>query len=1038
MTRLVYRLALAAAVALISRPLVAQGVLGSVRGTVTDPGASAPFAISLAGTAFTTVTDAAGRFRLYHVPAGEYTVRAEAAGRPALELAGVRVSADRVTVVQLGSAEAEARTPPLVAGEGEGGGTLITAEQLERLPVDDPSQALPLAAGVLRTDFNIGIATLPALSLRGSAASQTAIYVDGAPARFRTLGVPGLELSTNSLAEVSVLTGLRSVAGGDGAAAIAYVTRSGSDRMEGHFAGTGEATALGVGVGYARFEGALGGPVPGVRNLTWFVSGSLHGQPSQYRGAGAENIPTYELAGVDTIVTYAPNGTDSVQVALPRYAQVSGTCGTTGNANTRVGRDIQGNYGYACQNLRRATDWSTSNRGQAKLLYTYGRGSSISLTTAISEWQQRQWPGTVVADPLLYTGSRLRSRLAVVNLSQSLGRLLEHPLWLTANVALGSDRSMAGTLDPASQVATQSPALGIEMHSLQFAAMDAIPFPVTDALVRNIRTYSGLRVPYLYENQRSNGGLPRLNPYGVSLGWITFGENGNLTLTSEARFDARALMEWQAAPALQVSGGADYSRTDLSHYEGQFISTAGLDAYRASPWRQGLFAAGRFAERDIVIDAGIRVDRFNAGGEFPVAPGRILTNPEWNSASATDDTAYANSIARVYQPSRTWTAVSPRVSIRGRHGRSTLQAAWELQPQVPSFAQLFRNVNSDLAFSSGEADGFGRDVRPVNSSLAELALSHTLASGPTLALSVFIKSHPTPFEFRTIQAYDPATRSTYFPSELTPRDGSALGAEGRMDWPARSVLSGSIAYSYVRTTWTMPGLPPGFVADRHEDRHAFIGTASLRAPEESGAAALLGSLLRGTSADLVFRLTNGPSYTRQFQQGLGWVAPPDVLAAASEPFGASRLPWTKVLDIRLAKIVGATGMRGTLYVDVLNLLDSRNVIAVFSETGSAVNPIFRDRMIATELALLRVDASNNALLEADGTTVNLTRDCATTRLPVQCVALQRAENRFGNGDGMYTAEEQTRAFTAYYDAFYGAWRFYGPGRTARAGIRLEF
>jgi hypothetical protein len=51
--------------------------------------------------------------------------------------------------------------------------------------------------------------------------------------------------------------------------------------------------------------------------------------------------------------------------------------------------------------------------------------------------------------------------------------------------------------------------------------------------------------------------------------------------------------------------------------------------------------------------------------------------------------------------------------------------------------------------------------------------------------------------------------------------------------------------------------------------------------------------------------------------------------------------------------------------------------------------------------------------------------------------LTRVERRFGNGDGLFTLVEQQRAFNAYYDDFFGAWRFYGAGRTLRLGMELE-
>jgi hypothetical protein len=57
---------------------------------------------------------------------------------------------------------------------------------------------------------------------------------------------------------------------------------------------------------------------------------------------------------------------------------------------------------------------------------------------------------------------------------------------------------------------------------------------------------------------------------------------------------------------------------------------------------------------------------------------------------------------------------------------------------------------------------------------------------------------------------------------------------------------------------------------------------------------------------------------------------------------------------------------------------------------------------------------------------------------VNCAALRLVERRFGNGDGLYDVTEQTAALNAYFDAFFGAWRFYGPGRVARIGVELTF
>jgi hypothetical protein len=57
---------------------------------------------------------------------------------------------------------------------------------------------------------------------------------------------------------------------------------------------------------------------------------------------------------------------------------------------------------------------------------------------------------------------------------------------------------------------------------------------------------------------------------------------------------------------------------------------------------------------------------------------------------------------------------------------------------------------------------------------------------------------------------------------------------------------------------------------------------------------------------------------------------------------------------------------------------------------------------------------------------------------VDCVALQRVEARFGNGDLRYSPAEQQRAVNAAYDLSFGPSVFYGPGRTLRLGLQLGF
>ena len=69
-----------------------------------------------------------------------------------------------------------------------------------------------------------------------------------------------------------------------------------------------------------------------------------------------------------------------------------------------------------------------------------------------------------------------------------------------------------------------------------------------------------------------------------------------------------------------------------------------------------------------------------------------------------------------------------------------------------------------------------------------------------------------------------------------------------------------------------------------------------------------------------------------------------------------------------------------------------------------------DPVIGTrEYAQLRSEAFFAGALGGDGTTIDLRGNCQAWPDPVNCVSLVRVENRFGDGDGLYTGAEQERA-----------------------------
>jgi hypothetical protein len=920
-------------------------------------------------------------------------------------------------VAALSVRPALAQTDSSTARDSLASGGVFRGTALRRLPIDDPRQAFTLLPGVVLRNGDIGIATSPDVSIRGGIPGRAGVYIDGAPVRFQTFGVQGIGLAANAIADASVTTGVAPAGVADaGGGVVAYVTRTGGDRLAGQIRwDSDEPFGNGVSVGYNRLEGSVGGPLPIARNLSFFLSTTLQGQRSNYRGLGAASVPTYVPAGVDTVVDVG-----GAFVALPQIVQWSGECSAGSNA------------GFECQGLRRPMDWSTARRVQGKVHYTYGAGgaSTFSITGLASDLQQRVFPGQAIMDPGLYGGARTWSTIAIVNWRQQLGALRGGPLALDVNLSVGSDHAVSGPLTTASDVATRDPALGIAFETLHFTGLDVFPLPVTDQLVRNVRTNSGQRVPYPNRLDLANGQPYRFNAYGMAFGWPSAGVDGLLTNVSERRLHGRSVLDWRPDGTHRVTFGVDAERTELSVYQSALLRQAFFDAFVEQPTRLGVFASDRLALGSALLDIGLRYDRITPGGEFPNVPGRIYSNPAWGVGADTNDAQYRSNVAALFTRASSKGALSPRIRFAYPVSPGTrVHLGYGRFVEPPNWATYFQLSNSDLDFT-GLNGPFGRDVKFATVSQLDFGVRSAVGGDVVLDVAAYYKD--LPLYSRRIKPFgDPLNvGDTINVTVVTLQSAShGFGLDARLDWRAGTWLTATTAYSFLRMH-TDPTVPDGTT-------HALAAAIAVRVPADWGGGSFVGTLVRDVGVDGTLRATSGLPYTRLINIGSGTLAPgPLGPGGPAEPINTSRLPWTKRFDLRITKTVQAGGRAWTVYADLRNVLNFRNTLALFGETGGVVNDQHRAVALSAEYLNLKSEAQGNGALEPDGATVNLT-GCSTWANSANCVALMRVERRFGDGNGLYTLAEQDRALNAYYDAFFGPSQFYGSGRTLRFGVELE-
>ena len=137
----------------------------------------------------------------------------------------------------------------------------------------------------------------------------------------------------------------------------------------------------------------------------------------------------------------------------------------------------------------------------------------------------------------------------------------------------------------------------------------------------------------------------------------------------------------------------------------------------------------------------------------------------------------------------------------------------------------------------------------------------------------------------------------------------------------------------------------------------------------------------------------------------------------------------------------------TGYLDVRNVLNFENVLDIFAVNGSMRNSVERAENLRADLNDLAFEGSiNHVLLPDSSLALDFPHErCDTWRsdeafqpAAANCMYLIRAEQRFGDGDGVFTVAEQSRSINALYDVVRGEHAHTLPGRRARVGIEIAF
>ncbi len=270
------------------------GQTGKIAGKVIDSNTNEPLIganVTLENTSLGAATNTNGEYFIINLPPGKYSIKVMYMGYKDVIIQDARVSVDLTTTINIkmeqtavtGESVTIVAERPLIQKDATGKISSITAEELVLMPIRDYTQAITLESGL--TEIQSGVSDkmfgrhdrgLTEFHLRGGRSGEVLFLVDGMPIQNLIYGGSATNINVDALSELIVMSSGYSAEYGNAMSGIVnLITREGGNRIDGSLEfETGE-----LGTESDRLKDQhrtrfnFGGPVPFVKNLSFFISG---------------------------------------------------------------------------------------------------------------------------------------------------------------------------------------------------------------------------------------------------------------------------------------------------------------------------------------------------------------------------------------------------------------------------------------------------------------------------------------------------------------------------------------------------------------------------------------------------------------------------------------------------------------------------------------------------------------------------------------------------------------------------------------------
>lgn len=882
---------------------------GKISGMVTDVETGEPLigaSIMVQGTNLGSATNLNGEYIILNVSPGKYSVVAKYVGYRQVETTNLNVSVNLTTEVNF-KLPSEAfkqeevvvvAERPLVNKNITNATSVIRTEDIKNLPIRGVNAVVANQTGVVEKGGS--------LYIRGSRSDAVAFYVDGVLVNNPVFGGSRASTITNAIEEIQVQAGGYSAEyGGANGGIVSTQTKAGSEKynltaevITDAFAKPGNKYLGGFSYGYSEYVITMGGPlIPDYKSLKFFFAGNnvFQRTPANYERG-------YNFVGL-----YDPGSpTDTFNIVYPegmRLNQAANTYQGQGNISWDLGAislRLNGNYTFSTS--RGGVNWTAvANQNNASLDENRTVSSSLKLTHVLSS--------NAFYDVIVnYFG----------DFYVTMDPIFKHNITMygdsVANAGYGRTMLSDGQLRT-----------GYQAYGFNFSK-----YETPNASYRKQKTQSfGGKINFLYQLGKHH----------------ELKAGADLTNYTIRRYSLNAR---QIASNIKSIADGDirlvYDRLDNYGYD---VYGNTVDGTTQGP-KQPLFASAYVQDKmeftDLVLNVGFRLDYINTDSREFIDPSNVKFDK-----SGIIDPAYMKDIKPTVQ-------VSPRLGFSFPvTDKTVFHAQYGKFIQQSMLNNIYRGFTLSSAYIKGgyaELSPVGYGLKPERTTQYDVGFKQQLGDNFAFDITGFYKDIKDQIQLRTTFAEATAAHSAYY--SLVNGDFSTVkGIEFKIDLRRTQRIYASFDYTYSdaegtgsnpteagRGVWQsptgVPFLPVQIAPLSFNEAHRGSLNIDYRFDKNDGPDLFGIKILEQAGANLLFTFNSGSNYTTY--TGYGNTTPP------TEILNSSTTPWNYQLDARFDKSFQVGGLNLNVYVWVVNLLNTKNIIAVFGQTGDA----YDDGFLATE------------------------------------------------------------------------------------------